>query len=195
MPIINAIAIAASGGNSVARQIIIRHLDEIEPLRREISAAAERTAKALTELLSAALNGIEILRRMKFIEMAWDPIAPERRLNIVEQINQTWTILVTLKALPFLFDQHHDAGGFRLNLGTAAGTDIESLEPNLVAAETFAAVRPSSNRKLTKDMEKLVRTCPMAKSRYVFFGAPGFKHERQVKLETTEGIEVWAVEV
>lgn len=64
-----------------------------------------------------------------------------------------------------------------------------------MAAETFAAVRPSSNQKLTKDMEKLVRTCPMAKARYVFFGSPGFRHERQVKLETTEGIEVWAIEI
>jgi hypothetical protein len=152
-------------------------------------------AKELAELPTAGLDGIEILRRMKFTEMAWHPIAPERRLNLVEQINQTWTILVTLKALPFLFDRHSDAGGFRLNLGTAAGTDIESVEPNLVAAETFAAVRPSSNQKLTKDMEKLVRTCPMAKARYVFFGSPGFRHERQVKLETTEGIEVWAIEI
>jgi hypothetical protein len=176
-------------------QVIIRSIEEIDPLLGEVRAAAERTAKELAELPTAGLDGIEILRRMKFTEMAWHPIAPERRLNLVEQINQTWTILVTLKALPFLFDRHSDAGGFRLNLGTAAGTDIESVEPNLVAAETFAAVRPSSNQKLTKDMEKLVRTCPMAKARYVFFGSPGFRHERQVKLETTEGIEVWAIEI
>lgn len=99
--------------------------------------------------------------------------------------------------LPFLFERHADAGGFRLNLGTAAGTDIESVVPDVVAAETFAAVHPLNNRKLTKDMEKLARTCPMAKARYVFFGAPGFKHERQIKLEAgrAEGVEVWAIEI
>jgi len=45
-----------------------------------------------------------------------------------------------VKALPFLFNRHPEACGFRLNLGTSAGTDIESLEQNIVAAETFAAV-------------------------------------------------------
>ncbi len=73
------------------------------------------------------LDGVEILHRMKFTEMAWHPIVPERRLNLIEQINQTWTILVSLRALPFLFSRHRDVGGFRLNLGTSAGTDIESL--------------------------------------------------------------------
>jgi hypothetical protein len=181
----------------MSEQIIVRELSEIEPLRTRVGAAAERTVRALAEFPTAGLNGIEILRRIKFTEMAWHPIAAERPLNLIEQVNQTWTILVTLNALPFLFDRHKDAGGFRLNLGTAAGTDIESVEPDIVAAETFAAVHPLNNRKLTKDMEKLARTCALAKARYVFFGAPGFKHERQIKLEAgrAEGIEVWAIEV
>jgi hypothetical protein len=178
-------------------EVVIHDLSEIEPLRSRVSAAAERTARALAEFPIAGFDGIEILRRMKFTEMAWHPIAEERPLKLVEQINQTWTIRVTLNALPFLFERHADAGGFRLNLGTAAGTDIESVVPDVVAAETFAAVHPLNNRKLTKDMEKLARTCPMAKARYVFFGAPGFRHERQIKLEAgrAEGVEVWAIEI
>jgi hypothetical protein len=44
-------------------------------------------------------------------------------------------------------------------------------------------------------MQKLVRECPDAQSRYVFFGAPGFRHERQHKLETVDGIEVWGIDV
>ena len=178
-------------------KIVIQDVSEIESLRSRISEAAEHTARALAQLPTAGLSGIEILRQMKFTKMAWHPIVKERPLNLVEQINQTWTILVTLNALPFLFDRHKDAGGFRLSLGAMAGTDIESVVPGLVAAETFAAVHPLNNRKLTKDMEKLARTCPLAKARYVFFGAPGFKHERQVKLEAgrAEGIEVWAIEI
>jgi len=42
---------------------------------------------------------------MKFAEMAWHPI-DDRPLNLIEQLNQTWTYLVTLKALPFLFERH-----------------------------------------------------------------------------------------
>ena len=38
------------------------------------------------------------------------------------------------------------------------------------------------------------RACSMARSRYVFFAAPNFKHERQLRLETVAGIEVWAID-
>ena len=90
---------------------------------------------------------------MKFTEMAWHPI-DDRPLNLIEQLNQTWTYLVTLKALPFLFERHPAAGGFRLNLGTASGTDIKSVVPGVVAAEVFAAVHPKNNRKLEKGPKK-----------------------------------------
>ena len=45
------------------------------------------------------------------------------------------------------------------------------------------------------EIEKLLRDCPEARARYVFFAAPGFKHERQRLLETVSGIEVWAIDV
>jgi hypothetical protein len=64
-----------------------------------------------------------------------------------------------------------------------------------VAAETFAATSPRSNLKVFKDVKRLVRDCAEARARYVFFAAPGFKHERQRLLETVSGIEVWAIDV
>jgi hypothetical protein len=167
---------------------------EIDPLLERVRAAAGRTTQAIGRLIGSEPDSVEILRKMKFTEMAWHPV-DDRPLNLIEQLNQTWTYLVTLKALPFLFERHPAAGGFQLNLGTASGTDIESVVPKLVAAEVFAAVHPSNNRKLTKDLKKLALDCPDAQSRYVFFGAPGFRHERQHKLETVEGIEVWGIDV
>jgi len=65
----------------MSERIIVRDLSEIEPLRSRVTAAAERTARALAEFPIAGLNGIEILRRMKFTEMARHPIAEERSLN------------------------------------------------------------------------------------------------------------------
>jgi hypothetical protein len=118
-----------------------------------------------------------------------------RDLNLIEQINQTWTYLVSLRALSFLFERHPEAGGFKLSLGTSSGTDIMSLVPHAVAAETFAATSPRSNQKLVKDVQKLLRNCPEARARYVFFAAPGFKHERQRLLETVSDIEVWAMDI
>jgi hypothetical protein len=175
-------------------QTTIRDLTEIDPLLERVRAAATRTTRAIGELIASESDGIAILHKMKFTEMAWHPVG-DRPLNLIEQLNQTWTYLVTLKALPFLFERHPAAGGFSLNLGTASGTDIESVVPGVVAAEVFAAVHPKNNRKVEKDLKKLALECPDAQFRYVFFGAPGFRHERQHKLETVDGIEVWGIDV
>ena len=136
-------------------QTTIHTIAEIDPLLERVRNAAGRTAQAVARLVGSEPDGVEVLRKLKFTEMGWHPI-DDRRLNLIEQLNQTWTYLVTLKALPFLFERHPAAGGFRLNLGAVGGTDIESLFPSLVVAEVFAAVHPSSNRKLAKDLQKLV---------------------------------------
>ena len=175
-------------------QTTILTLAEIDPLLERVRAAAGRTTQVIGRLIGSESDGVEVLRQMKFAEMGWHPI-DDWPLNLIEQLNQTWTYLVTLKALPFLFERHPAAGGFRLNLGTASGTDIESVAPRVVAAEVFAAVHPSNNRKLTKELKRLALECPDAQARYVFFGAPGFRHERQHKLESVEGIEVWGIDV
>ncbi len=175
-------------------QTTILTVAEIDPLLERVRTAAGRTTQAIGRLISSEPDGVEVLRQMKFTEMAWHPI-DDRPLNLIEQLNQTWTYLVTLKALTFLFERHPAAGGFRLNLGTARGTDIESVAPRVVAAEVFAAVHPSNTRKLVKDLKRLGLEWPDAKARYVFFGAPGFRQERQHKLETVDGIEVWGIDV
>lgn len=80
--------------------ITVHTIEEIGPLLDKMRAAANRTANALATLMISEPDGLEVLRQMKFTEMAWHPI-DDRRLNLVEQINQTWTCLVTLKALRF----------------------------------------------------------------------------------------------
>jgi len=182
-------------------QVMIRtvqFLEEIEPIRAQIRCAADKTAHELRKAMDEQPDGIELLRRMKFTKMGFQPLVDEK-LNLVEQINQTWTCLVSLNALPFLFARHPDAGGFQLNLGAGAGTDILSIAPGIVAAETFAAVHPSNNAKLSNDMRKLARQCPDARARYVFFASPEYGHERQHRLRSLElgleGIEVWSIEV
>jgi hypothetical protein len=174
-------------------QRIVRTVDDIKPLFELVRSAANLTAQELATLTKSEPDGIDLLRQMKFTEMAWHPLDDNKRLNIVEQINQTWTILVSLKALPLLFEWHgKESGGFRLNLGTAAGTDILSLEPDVVAAETFAAVRTSSNDKLRKDLQRLEETCPQAKARYVFFGS---LNSSAGLVKVVSGIKVWAIDV
>jgi len=120
-----------------------------------------------------------------------DPLTGEP-LNIIEQLNQTFTILVTLRAVERLIEMHPEANGFRLALATSSGRDIESCERNLVAAEVFSATHPARNQKLRKDIARLASD--PARYRYVFFAAPNYANGRQVQLETVPGIEVHCVE-
>src|SRR5260370_40161155 len=101
---------------------------EIDPLLERVRAAATRTVQAIGRLTASEPNGVEVLRQMQFSEMAWHPV-DDRSLNLIEQLNQPWTSLITLKALSVLFERHPAAGVFRLNVGTAARTAIESAAP------------------------------------------------------------------
>jgi hypothetical protein len=114
-------------------------------------------------------------------------------LNVIEQINQTFTILVPLRAVGRLIEMHPEANGFRLALSAIGGRDIQSVEPDLVAAEVFSATHPGSNQKLKKDMARLA--LDPAPYRYVFFAAPNYQSGRQTDLGTVRGIEVHCVEL
>jgi len=59
---------------------------EIDPLLARVRAAAKRTTRVIGELISSEPDSIEILRKMKFTEMAWHPI-DDRPLNLIEQLN------------------------------------------------------------------------------------------------------------
>jgi len=158
-------------------------------MHAKIAESAANTAKWL---VAQTTDPMSLLRAMRFDTVGHDPLTGEP-LNIVEQLNQTFTILVTLRAIERLFELHPDAGGYRLALGTSSGRDIESVKEGLVAAEVFSATSPASNQKLKKDQMRLA-TDP-AQHRYVFFCCPGYSAGRQQKLETISGIQVYAVDL
>jgi len=143
---------------------------ELDALEKQVTAAAKRTVESLLVLLSGT-DPLDAFARMKFEFSGFHP-TEDRSLNLIEQINQTFTYLASARAARWLFQRHPDAAPFRLNLGTAGGTDIESCDGS-VAAETFASVDPRNNRKLVGDIEKVSRT--HAKHKYVFYICP--KHD------------------
>jgi len=110
---------------------------------------------------------------MKFEEIGCDPLDPRRRLNLIEQLNQTFTYAASLKAAEYLLNHHTDLRSLTLNLGTRSGWDIETAEGGGLVAEVFASVHPRNNRKLEKDIQKVAAA--KAKHRYVFFMCPGFE--------------------
>lgn len=173
-------------------RIELHNARQIPPYIRKVRSAADMTLKSLRKALAGSNDSLALLRDLKFNKMGRHPLQ-DRDLNLIEQLNQTATCLVSFKAAKLIFKQHPDCGGLRLNLMTQGGFDIESLSPDLVKAEAFAVVTPLNNKKLRKDLEKLRNEA--TGFRAVYFAAPGFAAGRRTELETVPAIEVWCVEI
>ena len=171
------------------RRPTIRTIADAEQMHAQILDGAARTV--------AWLRGVEgepmaVLKKLRFDTVGHDPLTGSP-LNVVEQLNQTFTILVSLRAVEKLIELHPEAGGFRLALGTSSGRDIESVTPGLVAVEVFSATHPNSNQKLRKEIARLADD--PAQHRYVFFASPTYKVGRHEQLEKPEtGVQVYATE-
>jgi hypothetical protein len=137
---------------------------------------------------------MELLRAMKFETIGFHPVG-DHALNIVEQINQTFTYAVALAAARELLIRHPGAGGFLLAPGAhmTQPLDIMSEAEGLVGAETFAAVTPANNGKLAADLRKLAGCTE--RHRYVFFASPRFPGTARLPRFERDGIEVWSVDV
>lgn len=157
-------------------------------------AAIEHATAQAVAAIARANSPTHALRQMKFEQIGLHPIEGHP-LNVIEQINQTFTYLVALRATAWLLDRHPDAGGFQLAPGANAALklDIMSVVPDMVGAETFAAVHPDNNRKLIKDLKKL-QSAP-CRFRYAFFYAPGFPPGRIERLERASGVEVHCIDI
>ena len=171
------------------RRSVIRTVHDAEALHARVLRGAEHTAAWLQSFTGSPLD---LLKALRFQPVGHDPLTGEP-LNVIEQLNQTFTILVSLRAVERLKEMHPEANGFRLALGTSSGRDIESVAPDLVAAEVFSATHPGSNQKLKKDIARLASD--PAPHRYVFFAAPDYPEGRQADLETVPGIEVHCVQL
>jgi len=145
----------------------LRSPEDLSRLRDRVAAATLRTLDALRALCE--LDPIAALAQLKFSESGWHPLE-DRPLNLVEQINQTFTYLTSFAAAEEVGRRHPDSWPIQLNLGTSAGSDVASTSAG-VAAEVFSAVRSSNNDKLWKDIAKVTSTG--AAHKYVFFYCPG----------------------
>jgi hypothetical protein len=158
----------------------------------------ERLRKSAADVHSwiAAQHGdpLDLLRKIKFEEVGYHPVE-DRRLNVIEQINQTWTYAVALAATLELLKRHPDANGFCVAPGArmAIPLDIMSRREGFVGAETFAAVDPRNNGKLARDLAKMAHR--PEQHRYVFFCSPKFPGlQRRPTLEANS-VQVWSIDV
>ncbi|MEZ7503006.1 hypothetical protein QO189_11035 [Psychrobacter sp. Arc29] len=170
------------------KSFTVNDIKELEQLERKLYESMDKTLLQISSDVSLT-SSQTLFSKMKFGGVGFDPLDSKRVLNIIEQINQSFTYLASFYALEILFTEYAELAPFKLNLGTAPGSDIES-ECGELAAEVFAAVTPTSNQKLKKDINKVLATD--AKLKFVFFMCPNFELGRQPQLEK-EDVIVWAL--
>ena len=170
------------------KSFVVNDIRELEQLEQKLYESMDKTLLQINSDVSS-ISSQTLFSKMKFGGIGFDPLDSNRPLNIIEQINQSFTYLASFYALEVLFTEYPELASFQLNLGTAPGSDIES-ECGGLAAEVFAAVAPTSNQKLKKDINKVLATD--AKLKFVFFVCPNFELGRQPQLEK-EGVIVWAL--
>ena len=127
-------------------------------------------------------NPMGFLYQIKFNPVGCDPLAADKPLNLIEQVNQIFTYYASFKAAALLFEWHDDLRQLTLHLGTASGTDIESGDCGGIVAEVFATTNPSNNGKLINEKEKIMRKT--AKHKYVFYMSP--KHGKGRREESQD---------
>lgn len=170
------------------KSFTIYSFSELMDLESRVIESMNKASSQIATKLSAK-DSQTLFSKMKFGGVGYDPLNPDRELNLIEQINQSFTYLASFYALEVLFSSHSNLAPFKLNLGTAPGSDIESVCGQL-AAEVFASVTPTNNQKLRKDIDKVSKTD--AAFKYAFFMCPGFELGRQTKFENN-GVLVWAL--
>lgn len=152
----------------MSKSITIETVAQALELENSIIISCDSTKLSIQKLLNEK-SGFESLHDLKFFQVGKDPLE-ERSLNFIEQLNQTFTYLVSIKAVIYLLNTYPHYAPYTLNLGTHSGFDIASLNGEIVA-EIFAATAPTSNDKLNKDTMR-VSTVVGATHRFVFFYSP-----------------------
>ena len=107
------------------RRPTIHTTADANQMHAQIPDGATRT---IAWLRSVEGEPMAILKKLRYETVGHDPLTGQP-LNLVEQLNQTFTILVSLRAVEKLIELYPEVGGFCLALGTCSGRDIVSVVP------------------------------------------------------------------
>jgi hypothetical protein len=90
---------------------VVRNIEDVD---RYLGQVRDAAAKIHAWIAAQTGDPLDLLRRMKFETVGFHPIQGHA-LNVLEQINQTWTYVVALAAARHLLEMH--SGGGRLDEG------------------------------------------------------------------------------
>ena len=102
-------------------------VEAVQVFKEQVRHAAREAVGALRTIAESE-EPLAVLNALKFKQIGYDPLQPDVPLNLIEQVNQTVTYLVTAAAVKSLLLVHPQSAPFETNLGTAAGSDIESVK-------------------------------------------------------------------
>lgn len=145
------------------KQLVISSIRQIQEYKDKIIV----TTNEKVENLFQNCTGIGLLRKIKFLTSGFDPLFDES-MNFIEQVNQTFTYLVCLRAVEQLLIKHPGHNYF-VNFGTEGGYDVV-YEDESIVCECFASTAPDSNKKLENDVKKVYENIT-AINKYVIFYA------------------------
>lgn len=143
--------------------MVFSTIEEVLECRKKV---VRITNEKVEEMLKESRTGVEFLKLVKFTQKGYDPLF-ERPLNFIEQVNQTFTYLVSLSAVEILLTLY-PIKSFRVNFGTSSGYDIESLDGDIIC-ECFAATTPDNNNKLKSDAERLANNKTANKKYLIYY--------------------------
>jgi hypothetical protein len=101
--------------------MVVRNIEDVD---RYLGLIRDAAAKIHAWIAAQTGDPLDLLRRMKFETAGFHPIQGHA-LNVVEQINRTWTYVVALAAARHLLEMHKEAGGFVLAPGAHAAIDLD----------------------------------------------------------------------
>lgn len=151
-------------GGLGSQKMILSDKMQVENLIENIETNLEITRKQIVDILLKR-EARDALATIKFDKTSFDPLSGEQ-INFIEMLNQAYSDLVVLKAVEDLIGRY-PGKEFKLNMGPQRGSDIESID-NEVVAECFATVTAFNNQKIKKDSEKLMQIREDV-NRYIYF--------------------------
>lgn len=169
------------------KRLIVTSSEDLAYRIADICRSASKAIKKIRPLFGDD-DPLDVFKTLRFKEAGCDPLDPNRDLNLIEQLTQTFTYLATFRAAERLFETHGPNLRLTLNLGTQSGADIETDAGGGIAAEVFAAVKPGNNNKLKKDLKKVSQT--RANHKYVFFACPGYQPGEQDEDSDYPGVKI-----
>lgn len=123
--------------------------DEIQLLKQKVLKMMD---SAMDEIRKTH-DSIELFKEMKFGQLGFT--TEGRRDNIIEQVNQSFTILMSCFVAKHYFPE---ATYFSFALGNSSGRDMTVYDYNdkvIAEVEIFTAVKANNNGKLRKDVNRL----------------------------------------